>query len=111
MATVTNWRSCTLTILSAATESEEVNLEYLGVRKPKMFQIEGPTTLAETVAIHVGNGVGGTYKALSSGGSDITIPAAKAISTPIILAKSMKLVAGAGVAADRVFIVMGAAVK
>lgn len=111
MATVTKWRDCTLTIANGQTESQELLLEQNGVRRAKIIQISGPTTLPETVTVHLGDGVGGTYKALSSGGSDFTIPAAKTVSLPTIVKSTLKLIAGGAVGADRVFIVEGVAVN
>lgn len=110
MAILTKWRDCSPVIANGQTVSDELNLSAFGARRVKYLQITGPGTLPETVTVQVGDGIGGTYAALSSGGSDFTIPAGKTVSLPAIVAKSLRLVAGAPVGGDRTFRVQGAAV-
>lgn len=106
------WRDTTLTILNGATQSAELDLQEHGVRRIKNLTFIAPTTLPETVVIHVGNAVGGTYKALNDGfGNDAVIPANKSVVQAGITAGALKLVANGAVAADRVFLIKGAAQK
>ena len=103
------WRSGTLTIALAATESEELNLTMGGARWAKNLLFFNPTTLPETVTVHVAPEVGGTYQALSQAGSDVVLTAAKAQQIDGLVAGALKLVSGVGVAAERVFSFQGAA--
>ena len=104
------WRSTTLTILSGATESEELNLADQGAIRVKSLTF-WVGTLPETVTVHLAPVLGGTYRALQSGGGDITLPASRATQVSSITAGALKLVAGGAVAADRVFTVKGAATQ
>ena len=103
------WRNTTLTILSGATSSEELNLTENAARRKKDLLFIAPTTLPETVTVHLAEAPGGTYQALAEGGSNVTLPAAKATPVRGITAGALKLIALA-VAADRVFFVRGNAV-
>ena len=103
------WRSTTLTIASGATQSEELNLKDNAARRVKTLNIRAPATLPETVTVHLSEATGGTYAALQSGGSDITLPANRVTIVPGLAEGAIKLVAGGAVAADRVFTIRGAA--
>lgn len=106
------WRNTTLTILSGATESEELNLRENGARRIKNFSIIAPTTLTGVVVVHLADLVGGTYKALNDGfGNDKILLQNKAEQMTAIAAGAMKLVSSGAEAADRVFIVQGAVQK
>ena len=108
---ITNWRKCTLTILSTATESEELDLTANGVRRAKSLQISAPATLTGTVTIHVAQAVGGTYMPLANGGTAFTLPVSQALQLSGIVAGALKLVSSGAEGGDRAFIVTGAAVK
>lgn len=104
------WRSTTLTILSGQTASGELDLVENGVRRIKDLTFICPTTLPETVVIHLADKVGGSYRALNDGfGNDVTLLANKSQVQTNISAGALKLVASVAVAADRAFIIKGAA--
>lgn len=111
MALVTNWRKCTLTILSGQTESEELDLTQNGVRRVKSIQIAPPAALTGTVTVHVAQDTGGTYVPLANGGTNFTLPVSQAIQLSALVAGALKLVSSGAEGADRAFIVTGAAVK
>lgn len=108
---LTKWRDCTLTILSGATTSEELDLAANGVRRAKTIQISAPAALTGTVTIYVAKAVGGTYQPLANGGTAFTVPAAQALQLTGIVAGALKLVSSGAEGADRAFIITGAAVK
>ncbi len=109
MATVqwdTDYRK-TLTIATAATETDVLNLAGLGGRGIWGLNIISPATLPETVNIYVSDIPTGTFEMLQSGGSDITIPQAKSTQLDLVTIGALKLVSTAGVAADRAFRIIG----
>ena len=88
-----------ITILSGQTDSEEVGV-------PGGYDMVGvlaPAVLPETVNVKVAEMTGGTYRMLQSGGTDIVIAAGKAITFTQMPFTTFRLVATAGVGADRVF--------
>jgi hypothetical protein len=62
--------------------------------------------LPETVTIQIAQQVGGTYGSASASGSDITVPAGKAVSVSTT-AGALRLQAGGAVAGNRVFTYTG----
>ena len=106
------WRKTTLTILATETESEELSLQDNAARRIKNLTFICPGTLPETVVIHVADEPGGTFKALNDGfGNDVVLLAGKSQIQTGISAGALKLVANGAVAADRVFLIRGAAQK
>ena len=106
-----SWRDTTLTILSGATESAELNLAADGTRWGKDLVFFSPGTLPETVKVHLARVVGGTYAILEVGGSDVALVANKAQLLTGLAAGALKLVATGAVAANRVFTIQGVAKK
>lgn len=93
-----------LTIASGQTESAIENLQqYHGPARPWAFLIVSPSTLPETVKIHVQVKSGGQFGVLQSGGTDIVLAAGVATQITILGAYGVKLVAGVAVAANRNF--------
>lgn len=97
-----------LTIASGATASNAVSrvtmdgMESLG--------IYAPTTLLESVKVQVApteSPVAGDWKALKSGGADVTLPADSCTVLSERPFGALRLLAAAAVAADRVFQVSG----
>ena len=101
----------TLTIASAATESDVLDLAGLGARSIWGLNIISPTTLPDTVKIHVSDIPAGTFQVLQSGGTDITIPAGKSTQLDLLTIGALKLVAGSAVGADRDFRIIGGLVN
>lgn len=95
----------TVTILSGQTTHAGVVLDgYL-----KALSIFAPGTLPETVTLQVAPGStsgASDFRALQSGGADITVPANKAVMVTEAAFRQIRLVAGAGVAADRTFTIV-----
>ena len=107
------WRQTTLTISSGAAESAELSLVDNGVRRIKNITFINPATLPETVVVKVAEATSGTYNTLNDGfGNDVTLLAGKSQVQAGITAGALKLVSTSGnVAADRTFIIRGAAQK
>lgn len=97
------WKSTTLTIANGQTESPALDLQAVFPAGKLSLLIIAPATLPETVTPRVSGTTAGTHHALQSGGSDITLPAAKSTTIDPLVAGSLKLVAGGAVAADRAF--------
>jgi hypothetical protein len=109
MATVTVFRQpTTVTILSGATVSQEVDLTAEGSRHFVGLMLTAPGTLPETVTVQTATKVGGVYGNFQSAGVDVTIGAGKSVQITDLVAGGLKLVAGGAVAADRVFQIVGA---
>lgn len=90
-------RTITLTIPVSGTQS---NAEELG-GGVDMVTLYAPATLPETVTLH-SSPDGVTFSAHQVTGADVTLAAGKARSVYPLRAHSIKLVAGAAVAAQRV---------
>ncbi len=103
------WRKTTLTILNGATESDVLDLTERSARPKADIFFFAPATLPETVTVQVAPDPGGTFIPLQSGGSNYTLPAAKATYITFVCG-AVKLVAGGPVGGDRVFTIRGAAV-
>ncbi len=104
---LTNWRDAVLTIREGETESEQLNLQANGSRRVKDITFVSPT-LAERVAVKLGDRVGGTYAVLNDGyGNDVVLLSGKSQVQANMTAGSLKLVADTAVAADRVFYIKG----
>ncbi len=96
-------RIATLTIPSGQTESNVLDLRGANTLRPWYGTLYAPATLPETVTVHVADRTGAFGTLQSPPATDITIPAGKRIAIGPITASRLKLVASAGVAADRVF--------
>lgn len=88
-----------VTITSGQTSSPEVIVPERYV----MVGILAPATLPEVVTVQVAERSGGTFRALQSAGADVTIAASKAIVVTNMPFSTLRLTAGAAVAADRTF--------
>lgn len=99
-----------ITILSGATESDAIgfqNLRHLGG-----LTIVGPDTLPEVVTVEVTyqddrNTSVGAWSRLQTDNIDITIAAGEAVTISPIVFNGLRLSAGAAVAADREFFLIG----
>lgn len=91
-----------LVIPSGETESNAIDAHGF-YKYSEEFVVSSPATLPETVTLHVSVDGGTTYQAFQEGGSDLTFTADKVRRVPYDGWDSMKLVAGAGVGADRTF--------
>jgi hypothetical protein len=99
----------TVSILSAATDSAEVNLAADNEKGLISLLFLAPTTLPETITIQLTDATGGTFRTLQTGGADITIGAGKAVVvTDLPGGAILRLHAGVGVAAQRDFVLYGA---
>lgn len=97
----------TLQIANTATESAILDFTTGEHAWVKDMIVVAPDTLPETVTIHVAKDSTGNFNALQSGGTDITLPVAKATHVGPVAYRFLKLVAGVAVAADRDFDLMG----
>lgn len=106
MATV-GWdpgRKKTISIPSAGTESDILNLESLGARRTLALEIRAPALGAgETITLQVASSATGTFAPQQSGGADITIPDSKVTPVLDLNAGAIKLVSAVAVAAQRDF--------
>lgn len=101
------WLKSTITIANGQTDSPEFDLQSVFPCSKLTLTFFPPGTLPESVTVKVAPVLGGTYVPLQSGGSNYTVPAAKASMVPVVAA-GLKLSAGSAVGADRVFTVMAA---
>jgi hypothetical protein len=99
----------TLTIANTQTTSPAVSLSAIGTIRLLALSITAPAVMAETVNIEISTDDAVTFARLQSGGADIALVAAKAIQLTELVATHLRLVAGAAVAADRVFKIIGTA--
>lgn len=102
------WRKTTLTILSGQTESGVLDLAENGARRPKAIAISVPVLAAEVVNPQME--VGGIYQIVQSGGSDIALTSERVTQLDLLTGSKLKLVATAGVGANRVFQLEGTVV-
>ena len=92
-----------ITIASGQTKSSAYALTDRNAMGPVALLIIAPETLPETVTVCCPR-IGGTTEAkIQDGGTDLVIAADEAIQIIEITARSIILVAGGAVAADRVF--------
>lgn len=103
------WRKTTATIASAGTTSEEISLQDNAARRSCDLTIFGPPALTGTVTVQVAEEPGGTFVALQSGGSDVTLPAVKATVINGLTAGAIRFVSSGAEAAERVFNIRGVA--
>ena len=69
--------------------------------------IHGPATLAEVATIQVSNTASGTFRALQSGGSDLTVAQAKSVPLYPISFGALKIKLDGPAGAERTFLVTG----
>lgn len=74
-----------------------------GFRDADSITISAPDTLPETVTVHVDTDESAVNFNPLFRGADVTIGAGKAVTIDLISFRALKLVAGAGVAAERRF--------
>jgi hypothetical protein len=75
-----------------------------GFRDADSITIFAPDTLPETVTVQVDSSeTAVNFNPLFRGAADVTVPAGKAITIELLSFKALKVVAGAGVAAQRTF--------
>ncbi len=105
----TAWRNSTLTVLSGQTDSPILDLTEAKARYGVHLTIIAPGTLPEATTLQVTDGPAGTtFGTLQSGGSDITIAAAKAVVVGKVVAGGIRIHLGGAAAANRAFIIQGA---
>ena len=93
-----------LVIANGQTVSNQIPGERL--RHTRELCIFAPATLPETVTVEVAPGPSpqaADFRALQSDGADITLTAGKATVITAVAFQSLRLVADAGVGADRTF--------
>jgi hypothetical protein len=88
----------TFVIANGGTTSNEISLRYI-----KSLGIVAPATLPETVTVQVKPHNDANFRALSSGGSDVTVGAGKAIALEFLPFEKIRLVSGVNAAAERTF--------
>lgn len=116
MATV-GWdagRRKTLTIPSGQTETNVLDLGLGPKTTGRAYRrldilIMAPAVLTGVVTVHVCDTEGGTFQPLTSGGSNVTLAAAKATPLAPGLGRFLKIISGSAEAADRAFILTAAA--
>lgn len=88
-----------VTIPSGQTRSAPINLPNCAG-----MVVLAPTTITGVITVEIEPVPGGsTFSTLSSGGSDITIPAGRAVVLTIVGFRQLRLASSAAEAADRTF--------
>lgn len=108
MATV-QWnsdRDHRLTIPSGATESDVLDMR-VGKAAALDVLLVAPVALTGTVSVHVAVTPTRTFRALQSGGIDVTLTANKATQLDPLSAGALKLVSSSAELADRLFELKG----
>lgn len=107
------WRNTTLTILSGATVSEELNLADQGARRIKNLTLSMPAgPFTGVITVYTAKQIGGTYTPLNDGyGNDFNLLAGKSQQLIGLSAGAIKLVSTLAEGADRVIGVQGAVQK
>lgn len=101
----------TLTILAGQTDSGLLSALLTEGQRKVLFGsavdivVFAPAALTGTVNPQFSPSEGGTMETLQSGGSDVTLPAAKATSIGNFSARDMRIHSGSAEAADRAFII------
>ena len=95
----------TLTIANGGTTSNVIS--FAEARGPVAILIIGPAALTAAVTLQVATTETGTFVPLQSGGSDITIPAAKGTQITMSTPGAMRLVSAGAEGAERVFGILG----
>lgn len=93
-----------LSILTAATDSNALSVAEL--EDAESITIFAPAVLPEAVKVQIANNkapAAGDWRDLDEGAGDIVIGAGQARTLDFLSFQSLRLQAGAGVAADRVF--------
>ncbi len=89
---------------SGQTDSSVIDLWHPRYHHLTALTFISPTTLPETVTIHVAAKLAGTYQPLQSDGLNVTLPAAVGTVVKEVNAmRALKLVASGATAGDRTF--------
>lgn len=103
------WRQTTLTIESGNQNSEELDLDANAARRKAAIEFLGPTALTGTVTIQLKRPSDNAWVTLQSGGSDVSLPAAKCTTVDVITGLALRLHSSGAEGADRVFDILGVA--